>query len=106
MERNQYENLSEKEEDKTVIFPWQMKMKNRQRSFRSTTSSVSSFRYGDIFELNRLKLIKQVVILNNENRISIIILLISNFLCARVLADDIYAILRYLKHAQFNFSLE
>ena len=107
--RDQYENLNEQEEDGTGNFSIvDENGKERERSSISSRSSVSSFRYRDIDELNPFKLIKQVyqVIVNNENKTPMFFLLITNFCSACVLAGDIYVIPFYLKNAPFNFSPE
>lgn len=107
--RDQYENLNEQEEDGTGTFSMANENgKERERSSISSRSSVSSFRYRDIDELNPFKLMKQVyqVIVNNESKTPMFFLLITNFCSACVLAGDIYVLPLYLKNAPFNFSPE
>lgn len=104
--RDQYENLSEPAEDESENFS--ILDKNEVEGNRSPKSSIKSLRYRDIDELNPFKLIKQVfkVIINNENRMLISLIMVLYFCSVCVLASDNYIIPLYLKNAPFNFSAE
>ena len=104
--RDQYENLSEPIEDENEKFS--VSDENEVERNRSPKSSIKSLRYRDIGELNPFKLIKQVfkVIINNENRMSISLLMVLYFCSVCVLASDNYVIPLYLKNAPFNFNAE